>query len=85
MKSADRKFRTLDVRPLFARGEEPFKKIMETVEALGPDEGLVITAPFLPSPLIERLRGNGFQARPERRSDGACRLFFGATESERSV
>lgn len=77
MKSPDaRKFRALDVRPLIARGEEPFRKIMESVGALAPDEGLVVTAPFLPSPLIERLQGAGFAARPERLPDGAWRTFF---------
>ncbi len=59
-----------------ASGEEPIKKIMAAVAALGPGEGLAITAPFLPSPLIERLQMAGYQARPERRSDGAWQTFF---------
>lgn len=74
--SEPRAYRSLDVRPLLARGEEPFAKIMAAVESLRPGEGLVITAPFLPSPLIERLRAAGFQARPERGGDGAWRTFF---------
>lgn len=68
--------RRLDVRPLIARGEEPFKAVMAAVAALAPDEGLAITAPFLPSPLIERLQAAGYRARPERRADGAWQTFF---------
>jgi uncharacterized protein (DUF2249 family) len=71
-----RKLRTLDVRPLIARGEEPYKKIMTAIAGLQPDEELSIIAPFLPSPLIERLQAGGYHARPERRSDGAWQTFF---------
>ena len=71
-----RKVRTLDVRPLLARGEDPFRKIMATVAALREGESLLIVSPFLPSPLIERLQGDGFDARPERSSDGAWRTHF---------
>jgi hypothetical protein len=70
------KIRRLDVRPLIARGEEPFPQIMAAVNALEPDEAFEITAPFLPSPLIERMRALGYSARPERRPDGAWRTFF---------
>ena len=77
MKPSDsHKFRLLDVRPIIARGDEPFQDIIQVVESLAPGEGLALTAPFLPSPLIERLHAVGFQARPERRADGAWQTFF---------
>lgn len=77
MKSPDSpKIRTLDVRPLIARGEEPFKKIMASVAGLAPDESLMIVTPFLPSPLIEKLRSEGFAAHPERAGDGSWRTHF---------
>ena len=31
-----RKFKTLDVRPILAHGVEPFAKIRESIDALGP-------------------------------------------------
>jgi hypothetical protein len=31
---------------------------------------------FLPSPMIERLQSEGFQARPERRGDGGWQTYF---------
>lgn len=74
--SESRKTRTLDVRPLFKRGEEPFPKIMAAVAALALDEELLLVTPFLPSPLIEKLSSEGFQARPERCGDGAWRTRF---------
>lgn len=71
-----RKSRTIDVRPIIARGEEPFTVILAAVAALAPDENLIVISPFLPSPLIERLQSGGFEARPERRTDGSWRTFF---------
>ena len=71
-----RKFTTLDVRPLIARGEEPFAKIMAAIAALAPGDSLTLVSPFLPSPLIERLQADGFTARPERRGDGSWQTLF---------
>jgi uncharacterized protein (DUF2249 family) len=68
--------RLLDVRPMMARGEEPFAKIMATIAALAPNEGLVLVTPFLPSPLIEKLQAEGFHARAERRGDGGWQTTF---------
>ncbi|HYD85617.1 MAG TPA: DUF2249 domain-containing protein [Opitutus sp.] len=76
MKSEPRKFRALDVRPLIARGEEPFHQVMTAISELQPDEGFELTAPFLPSPLIERMQAAGYSVRPERHADGSWRTFF---------
>ncbi len=77
MKSANvRKYCSLDVRPLIARGDEPFDKIMSVVAALGSDEGLALTAPWLPAPLIERMQADGFSVRTERGADGSWLTFF---------
>ena len=71
-----RKFKTLDVRPIVAKGVEPFSKIRQTVDALGPDEELSVIAPFLPSPLIEKLGSEGFQSRVERLVGGGWNVHF---------
>jgi hypothetical protein len=77
MKSADvRKIRTLDVRALLARGEEPREAVLAAAAMVGANEGLMLIAPFLPSPLIERLHMDGFSARPERLPDGSWQTFF---------
>ena len=50
----------LDVREDIRRGQEPFAKIMATVKALGPEQALVLRAPFEPVPLLAVLRKRGF-------------------------
>ena len=51
---------TLDVRPMLAKGQEPFAAIMRAADALGPDQTLRLIAPFRPVPLIGVLRQRGF-------------------------
>jgi uncharacterized protein (DUF2249 family) len=60
-----RKFKMIDVRPMIAKGVEPFDTILESVGKLGSGEGLSVVAPFLPSPLIEKLASEGFHSRVE--------------------
>jgi hypothetical protein len=71
-----RKFKTLDVRPILTKGVEPFSRIRESIDALGPDEGLSVIAPFLPSPLIEILGSEGFKSRVERQVGGGWAVHF---------
>jgi len=76
MRMVVRKFKTLDVRPILSKGVEPFSRIRESVDALGPDEGLSVIAPFLPSPLIEKLGSEGFESRVERQVGGGWTVHF---------
>jgi len=76
MRMLVRKFKTLDVRPILAKGIEPFSRIRESIDALGPDEGLSVIAPFLPSPLIEKLGSEGFESRVERQVGGGWTVPF---------
>jgi len=52
--------RTVDVRPIVARGEEPFGTIMAAVDVLEAGQDLVVIAPFEPVPLEGVLGGQGF-------------------------
>ena len=70
------KYRTLDVRPLLKRGEEPFPLIRKNIDALKCGQGLTVIAPFMPAPLIEMLKSEGFLATLERRGDGAFMVNF---------
>ncbi|HEY6166617.1 MAG TPA: DUF2249 domain-containing protein [Verrucomicrobiae bacterium] len=69
-------FKRLDVRPLLARGEEPLPTIRARVSALKPDQGLIVIAPFLPSPLIMLLGGEGFKSKVERGGPGEWIVYF---------
>lgn len=65
------KFTTLDLRPIFARGDEPCDLIRTTVDALTPGLGVTLIAPFAPTRLIESRRSAGYLTTMERRQDGA--------------
>ena len=70
------KFKRFDVRPLLQRGEEPLSEILQRVKAIAPEEGLIITAPFLPSPLIELLGSQGFASKVEHGERGTWFVYF---------
>jgi uncharacterized protein (DUF2249 family) len=69
-------FKRFDVRPLLSRGEEPFPAIRAKVDALKAGEGLIVVAPFMPSPLIEMLSAEGFAAKVERGSGTEWLVYF---------
>ena len=69
-------FRKIDVRPLIAKGIEPFSTIRAKIEMLKANEGLTIITPFLPSPLIEKLRSEGFRSTAQHQPEGAWSVNF---------
>jgi len=73
------RFKRFDVRDLLQRGVEPFPEIHQRVDALKPDEGLIVIAPFLPSPLIEKLAGEGFSSKVERGNGVDWMVYFWRT------
>ncbi|MBI5801262.1 MAG: DUF2249 domain-containing protein [Verrucomicrobia bacterium] len=73
---AIRQFKRLDVRPLLKRGEEPLSAILERVQRLAAGAGLIVIAPFLPSPLIELLGSQGFHSKVERGEAGSWIVYF---------
>ena len=48
-----------DVRPLLAKGEDPFEAIQSAWAALGPGQRLAIGAPFEPRPLAAFFSSQG--------------------------
>lgn len=70
------RFKRFDVRELISRGIEPLPEIQQRVSRLKPDEGLIIIAPFLPSPLIEKLTSEGFASKVERGSSADWLVYF---------
>lgn len=65
-----------DVRPILARGDEPFAEIRAKADALTAGDSLTVIAPFMPAPLIELLRSEGFETAIERHQDGAWAVSF---------
>ena len=70
------RFKRFDVRELIRNGVEPCPEIVRRALKLKTDEGLVIIAPFLPSPMIERLGGQGFSSKVERGSGTDWMVYF---------
>ena len=69
-------FKRFDVRPLIAGGQEPLPEIRKRVDMLKPNEGLIIVAPFLPSPLVEKLNSEGFASKIERGHGADWIIYF---------
>lgn len=61
---------------MIAQGIEPFPEIRKRIDAVVPGTGLIVVAPFMPAPLIEKLRSEGFSSTVERRTDGAWATHF---------
>jgi uncharacterized protein (DUF2249 family) len=66
----------IDVRPMIEAGVEPRARLFAAVNELAPAQSLVVIAPFLPSPLIERLKADDLEATATHRADGAWEVRF---------
>lgn len=79
-------FIDLDVRPILRNGGEPFEKIMATVAALAPGEGLRLYATFKPTPLLQVLGSRGYSHETRQLDGGDWEVLFrprtAATPSE---
>jgi len=67
---------TLDVRPDLLEGREPFSRIMETVEGLGPEDSLLLIAPFQPVPLYRVLAQKGLEGKATPMESGDWEVLF---------
>lgn len=66
----------LDVRPLFERGEDPFRAIMEAKAGLAMGQALYLTAPFKPLPLIGLFQNEGYDVQSEELGKGEWLIRF---------
>jgi uncharacterized protein (DUF2249 family) len=69
-------FVELDVRPILRAGGEPFQKIMETLTALAPGQGLKLLATFKPVPLFSVLGSKGFSHEARALDGGDWEILF---------
>jgi hypothetical protein len=70
------RFKRLDVRALILRGTSPLPEIQLRAAQIKSGEGFIVVAPFLPSPLIELLGGEGFSSKLERGSGTDWLVYF---------
>ena len=69
-------FKRVDVRDLICRGGQPLTEICRHAAAVQAGEGIIVIAPFLPSPLIELLGGEGFRSKLERGKGSDWVVYF---------
>lgn len=58
----------LDVREALATGNDPFNEIMDALENLDPDQGLLLINTFEPTPLFDIVKKRGFKHFAEQKS-----------------
>jgi len=66
----------LDVRPILAKGGDPFRLILRTVGELAPGQALHLVVGFEPAPLYAVLRSQGFAHHAQREGDVFHVWFF---------
>ncbi len=64
------------MRPLLARGDNVYSAIRQVVDRLEPAQRCEVTAPFLPSPLIEKLGSEGFRSEVKQAGAGVWTVAF---------
>ena len=69
-------FVDLDVRPILRAGGKPFQRIIETVAALAPGQGLRLFATFKPVPLFSVLGSKGFSHKAIEIEGGDWEVLF---------
>jgi len=75
---------SLDVRPIIAKGNDPFKEIMETVNKLSNQQTLEIINSFEPIPLINKLKREGYRTWTEKSDTGIVHTYFKKTTETKS-
>lgn len=75
MEISTKKTVELDVRPILASGQDPFKDIMEKVKSLKGDETLMIINTFEPIPLYSVLGKRGFSHKTIN-ENGEWKIYF---------
>jgi len=54
--------KTMDARPMLEAGEAPIKLVLEALRQLTPGQCLELVTPFLPAPLMDAAKKQGFEA-----------------------
>ncbi|MCC7389550.1 MAG: DUF2249 domain-containing protein [Phycisphaerales bacterium] len=68
--------RVIDADEVLGRGESPLGPVLEAARALAPGEVLAVRAAFRPTPLIQRLQGDGHATHCRPSGDGRTELLI---------
>ncbi len=72
----------LDVRPILAKGVDPFEAIMAKLKTMNDDETLLIINTFEPIPLLNILKKKGYEYETVRPDDGTVHTYLEKAEGE---
>lgn len=70
-----------DAAEILDRGEEPVFTVLPALKDLPPGKIYLLSAPFLPSPLIEKAASLGCRIWVNRQENGTYRVYFSKGES----
>ncbi len=73
--------KTFDARPVITSGGQPLGTVMEDIGRLEPGQIYELVTPFVPAPLIERVREKGFLAWSSSGPSGTVRTFITPADS----
>lgn len=65
-----------DAREMIAVGGHPLQKVLKDAKDLAKGEIYELVAPFLPAPLIDKMKEQGFESYTEQEGDGLWRVWF---------
>ncbi len=68
--------KTLDARPMLARGEHPVDQVLREVKTLAKDEMYLLITSFLPAPLLDAVEKQGFKTHSVTFADGTVNNYI---------
>lgn len=74
--SEKRVIKTVDIREMLNRGEQPVHEVMSDLRKLNKDEIIEIIAPFIPAPLIDKSLSLEYKHWLDKRAEEDFRVFF---------
>ena len=74
--SKDSIVRTIDIREMLNKDEQPVHEVMAAIKTLGGNEILKIIAPFIPAPLLDKTLSLDYKHWLEKRPEGLYNIYF---------
>jgi hypothetical protein len=66
----------IDIKEILNRGEQPVFEVLAAIKALGKNEILKITSPFIPAPLIDKTLSLGYKHWLNKLKEDEFEVFF---------
>lgn len=67
---------SIDIREMLNRGEQPVHEVLAAAKRLEKDQILMIIAPFIPAPLLDKTLSLGYLHWVEDEGDGSFRVYI---------